>query len=193
MHPLARAMFVDAEPFTAYPSQLNWRVGAHGFVTHCFFPHPLLVVPQGGVNYSGTMDYEYALRAVADDTAIHLVRSSDELLVCKMTPAAYNADAIRAAPPGIAELGRFVVSNTNIRHRLFMRQPIRFIAGGTEAEWAAVEEHAGRFVEAIYKAAELVAAGARADARTMVFLKSFLGPIEDYLSPQTAARLRDWM
>ena len=193
LHPLARAMFVDAEPFTAYPSQLNWWVGTHGFVTHCFFPHPLLVVPQGGVNYSGTMDYEYALRAVGDDAAIHLVRSSDELLVCKMTPAAYNADVTGAAPPNIADLGRFVVSNTNIRHRLFMRQPIRFVAGGSENDWVDVEQHAARFVEAIYKAAELVVAGARTDARTMVFLKSFLGPIEDFLAPQTAARLKGWM
>lgn len=196
MHPSLAAMFLQADPFTAYPSQLNWRVGpitgkTEGYVTHCFFPHPLLVVPQGGVNYSGTMDYDYALR-LADDEAIHLVRSSDELLFCKMTPAAYNAGAV-GAKPDIGALGRFVVSNTNLRHALFMSQPIRYRAGGEEAVWRETEARSTQFVEAVYRAAEAVVAGAKTDARTMVFLKSFLGPIEDFVSPQTAARLKGWM
>jgi hypothetical protein len=196
MHPSMKAMFLQADPFTSYPSQLNWRVGpvegeTEGYIAHCFFPHPLLVVPRGGINYSGTMDYDYALR-VADDEQIHLVTSSDELLFCKMTPASYNAGAA-GAKPDIGELARFIVSNTNLRHALFMSQPIRYRAGGDAAVWQETEERSTRFVEAIYRAAELVVAGAKTDARTMVFLKSFLGPIEDFVSPQTAARLKGWM
>lgn len=193
LHPIAQSLFVDADPFTIYPSQLNWRVGAHGFVTHCFFPHPLLTVPRAGVRYASTMDYEYALRAVREDSAIHLVRSSDELLVCKMTPASYRAENPVGDAPSIARIARFLVSNTNIRHRLFMSQPIRFRASGGEAEWAEVEAQSTRFVEGLYQAAEMILAGARTDARSLVFLKSFLGPIEDYASPQTAARLKGWM
>ena len=82
LHPLARAMFVDADSFTGYPSQLNWRVGGDGFITHCFFPHPLLIVPGGTMRYSSTIDYEFALRAVADDARVRLITSSDELLFC---------------------------------------------------------------------------------------------------------------
>lgn len=196
MHPSMKACFLQADPFTAYPSQLNWRVGpivgdTEGYVAHCFFPHPLLVSPARGVNYSGTMDYDYALRIAADEE-IHLVRSSDELLFCKMTAGAYNAESV-GARPDIGALGRFVVSNTNIRHALFMSQPIRYRAGGDEAVWQETEARSTQFVEAIYRAAELVVAGAKTDARTMVFLKSFLGPIEDFVSPQTAARLKGWM
>ncbi len=197
LHPIARAMFVDADPFTAYPSHLNWRVGEpgneQGFVTHCYFPHPLLSVPRAGVRYASTMDYEYALRAVADDSAIHLVRSSDEVLVCKMTRASYRDDAAKGGAPTLADLARFLVSNTNIRHRLFMEQPIRFIAGGSDEMWAETEAQSTRFVAGLYRAAELILAGARTDARSLVFLKSFLGPIEDFASPQTAARLKGWM
>jgi len=196
LHPIARAMFVDADPFTSYPSQLNWPVGANGragFVTHCYFPHPMLTKPRGGLRYSGTMDYEYALRAVSDDSRIVLARNSDDFLVCKMTPASYLAEQPRGNVAGIADLARFAVSNTNLRHRLFMDQSIRFIAGGREGDWAEAETRSQRLVEAIYAAAEVILGAARTDARTMVFLKSFLGPIEDFASPQTSARLKGWM
>ena len=200
LHPIARAMFVDADPFTSYPSQLNWPVnerggasGRAGFVTHCYFPHPMLSKPRSGLRYSGTMDYEYALRAVSDNSKIVLARNSDDFLVCKMTPASYLAEQPRGNVAGIADLARFAISNTNLRHRLFMDQSIRFIAGGTEADWAETETRSQRFVEAIYAAAEVILGTARTDARTMVFLKSFLGPIEDFASPQTAARLNGWM
>jgi len=194
LHPTARAMFVDANPFTSYPSQLNWQVGAGaGFITHCYFPHPMLTVPRGEVRYTGTMDYEYSLRVAQDDARIRLIRSSDDFLVCKMSPGAYGMEAVKGGGGAIAELARFAVSNTNRRHKLYMDQPIRFVASGSEAEWAEAEAQSTRVVEAIYKGAELILANARTDARTMVFLKSFLGPIEDYVSPQTAARLRGWM
>jgi hypothetical protein len=193
LHPLTRAMFVDAEPFTSYPSQLNWRVGEGGFVTHCFFPHPLLVVPDRSTRYSSTMDYEFALRAVADDAQVHLITSSDELLLCKMTPARYLAANAKGEKPTLESLGRFIVSNTNRRHRHFMAQPIRFRAGGDEQAWRDVEVRSTRLVEAAYKAADLIVAGAAGDPRTLMFLKSYLGPIEDFLSPQMVSRMKGWM
>jgi hypothetical protein len=196
LHPIARAMFVDADPFTSYPSQLNWQVGAAGqagFVTHCYFPHPMLIRPRGGLRYSGTMDYEFVLRAVSDDSRIVLARHSDDFLVCKMTPMAYLADAPKRGSTGIGDLARFAVSNTNLRHRLFMTQPIRFVAGGDEADWAEAEARSTRLAEAIYAAVEVILGTARTDAQTMVFLKSFLGPIEDFASPQTTSHLKGWM
>jgi hypothetical protein len=198
LHPTARAMFVDADPFTSYPSQLNWPVrtneGARaGFLTHCYFPHPMLTVPRGEVRYTGTMDYEYSLRVAQDDARIRLIRSSDDFLVCKMSPATYGMEAVTGGTAALGDLARFAVSNTNRRHKLYMDQPIRFVAGGGTAEWEEAEAQSTRFVEAIYKGVELILANARTDARTMVFLKSFLGPIEDYVSPQIAARLRGWM
>ena len=194
LHPSARAMFADAQPFTFYPSHLNWRVGTDaGFVTHCYFPHPVLTVPRGEVRYTGTMDYEYSLRVAQDDARIRLMRNSDEFLVCKMTPASYGAEVPKLAAASIADLARFTVSNTNIRHRQFVQQPVRFFAGGDEAEWAEAEAASAKLIDALYKGADLIVGSARADARTMVFLKSFLGPIEDFASPQTASRLKGWM
>lgn len=193
MHPLAHRFFVDEDAFAPYPSQLNWRVGEDGFVTHCFFPHPLMVVPRA-TRYFSTMDYEYMLRAVPDDDAIHLCRSSDELLVCKMTRESYLAGQDADPPPTLERLAQFAVANTNHRHRLFMGQPVRYRAGGAEEEWEAVERNSTAFIEAVYKGIELMVASVKpGDAQSMVFLKSFLGPIEDFLSPQLHARLKEWI
>jgi hypothetical protein len=206
MHPIFAAYYMEAGQATSYPSQLNWRVGQFGdephqesgIISQCLFPHPLMVVPdksssEGGSKYFSTMDYDYALRAVSDDSAIHLSRSSDEILVCKISHEEYLADSEQAEPLTIERLAHFVLNNTNIRHRLFLDQSICFVAdeGG---DWDAVNKAAEQFMEATYKAVELMVGKLSAgDPMTMVHLKSFLGPIEDFLSPQVQARLKGWL
>ncbi|NQV57168.1 MAG: hypothetical protein HQ503_15020 [Rhodospirillales bacterium] len=191
MHPIAERMFIDAEPFSIYPSQINWRAGEHGFISHCYFPHPLLVAPKrGGGGYSSTMDYEYALRAVSNDNDIYLCPNSDELLICKMSPGAYLSDLEVGSPPSISQIAQFAINNTNRRHHLFFSQPVRYVAGGDDAMWASVEADAQKFIGAVDSAIELMLAGAApGDARNLVRLKSYLGPIEDFMSPQTQSRL----
>ncbi len=196
MHPIAKAFFVDAHPFTPYPTQLNWWVGKNGFVTRWFFPHPLMVVPDAGaVNYSSTMDYDYILRGVSDAGAIEVVRSSDDLAIAKLPPAGYLQDlTTETQPPTPESMARFVVDNTNIRHSLFVSQPVRFIAWGDEEAWQQVEAESQAFIEATYAAAEaLVKQVSMSDARNLAYIKSFLGPIEDFMSPQLHAQMRDWM
>jgi hypothetical protein len=206
MHPIFAAYFMEGARSTAYPSQLNWHVGqfgedaqkAAGVVTQCLFPHPLMVIPdlssgERGITYFSTMDYDYALRAVADDTAIHLSRSSDEILICKISPEKYLADSELGEPLSIERMAHFVLNNTNIRHRLFLDQSICYVAdeGGN---WEAVNKEANRFMEATYKAVELMVGQLpKTDPRTMVHLKSFLGPIEDFISPQVQSRLKGWL
>lgn len=194
MHPISARMFLDADPFTGYASHINTRVGEHGYITHCYFPHPLLVAPETGGQYSSTMDYEFALRAVANDSAIHLIRSSDELLISKMSRHTYLDDQSTGQAPSVGSLADFALNNTNQRHQLFMAQPIRFRAGGDEAAWSSEEQRSAKLVEAVYKTIELTLANAGpGKAQNLVGLKSYLGPIEDYMSPQTRSRLKGWL
>ena len=194
-HHVTSAFFVDAAKFTGYPTQLNWRVSDRGFVTHCFFPHPIMVMPSlSNANYFSTMDYECSLRCVDNDDDLHLARSSDEFLVCKMSPARYLADAPRDGAPAIDAVARFALNNTNLRHSYFMKQPLRYVAAADDAAFAAAEGESSAFVEAVYKAVELGLGQASADnAQALVFMKSFLGPIENFMSPQVYSRLKDWL
>ncbi len=198
MHPIFAAYFVDAEQPTSYPSQLNWRVGDSGVVAHCLFPHPLMVMPDksggaGASKYFSTMDYDYVLRAVADDEAVHLSPSSDEILICKLSPANYLADNKTGDPPSIDRMAHFILNNSNIRHRRFMAETIRFVAD-EKGDWEDCIDETDRFVEAAYKALELMVGQLpTGDAATMMHLKSFLGPIEDFLSPQVQSRMQGWL
>lgn len=194
MHPISARMFLDADPFTGYASHINTRVGTHGYITHCYFPHPLLVAPESSGQYSSTMDYEFALRAVSDDSAIHLIRSSDELLISKISRRSYLADQSTGTPPTVGSLADFTLNNTNQRHQLFMAQPIRFRAGGGDEAWDLEEQRSAKLIEAVYKTIELTLAKAGpGKAQNLVSLKSYLGPIENYLSPQTRSRLKGWL
>jgi len=199
MHPAARSFFVDAENFTTYPHQLFWRVDQQVFVAHCLFPHPLMVIPDAGaIKFLSTMDYDYVLRAVSDDEAIHLCRSSDEMVVCKISPQSYLADesveVVSGPRPTIEHMAYFVLNNSNLRHRIYLQQSVLFVAGGNENGWEIAERESRRFVEAIYKTIELMIANApKNDPKSLVYLKSFLGPIQDFMSPQVQSRLHGWL
>ena len=56
----------------------------------------------------------------------------------------------------------------------------------------AVEKEARRYDEAVYKSVELrLATLSPTDTRMMVYAKSFLGPIENYISPHIQSQIQD--
>ena len=79
MHARLKSMFADAEEPSSYPTQINWVAGNKGFITHCFFPHPLMInVTTDTLRYFSTMDYEVILRAAPDDDDIYLKNQADQ-------------------------------------------------------------------------------------------------------------------
>ncbi len=50
------------------------------------------------------------------------------------------------------------------------------------------------FVSEIYQSLELTLANqSRIDPKSMMFIKSYLGPIENFISPQVNARMDNWV
>ena len=205
MHPIFAEYFMDSNHPTHYPSQLNWWVGnseknpytRSGFVTQCLFPHPLMVEPNllassSGAKYFSTMDYDYALRVVADDD-IYLSKNSDEILVCKVSPEQYRANNNGAEPLSGERMAHFILNNTNIRHRLFLDQLVYFVADNN-GDWDKIGQNAAYFIEKTYKIVDaIVSQLSIADPITTVYLKSFLGPIENFISPQVQSRIRNFL
>ena len=75
-----------------------------------------------------------------------------------------------------------------------MDQPVRFVARDDPAAFATVEAESCAFVEASYKAVDLALGSlSTADPKNLMFIKSFLGPIENFMSPQVRSRLEQWM
>lgn len=185
-HPASAAFFVDSPCFTPYPSQLFWRVGTDGILIHAFIPHPLMVVAAAPMRqFQSTPDYDMALRA-APDTAIHLAGDSDDMLLCKFSSAEHLGERQAGPPPSPVNLALFALAATHHRHRTLARKPIRIHAGHIDpASWREAEAEAQRLFEAMDERIRFIAANAgRLDAKFLFHLKSHLGPIEDYLSPQ---------
>lgn len=186
MHPMTDAFFVDARPFTPYPSQISWRVGAGGIVNRNFLPHPLMVPASLALaRAQSTMDYELALRAVADDAHIHVCGDSDEMLVVKFSSAGHggepNFDA-RATPEYV---GQFLLACTNRRHRRFVDTPVVFHTADVDARYAQAIRESQALVDAAYAWIDRAAnEGVALDPRRLIYLKSHFGPIEDFMSPQ---------
>lgn len=184
-HRLGADSFIDAENFSPYPSQLYWRVGEDGIAGRNFIPHPLMVCNAPGLrNFQSTADYDLALRAWADDQVM-LIGDSDEAVFAKYSSDRHIGSRQPGPAPTPQNLALFLLTSTNHRHRRFADTPIRFHAGDCGAEWSAVETTIESLIADSYAEIDRIAANAGSlDARFMMYLKSHLGPIEDYTSPQ---------
>ena len=138
------------------------------------------------------MDYEVLLRAVTVNDDLYYCQSSEDLMFCKISPESYFGSMEVGSPPSIDVMARFVIFNTNIRHRLFMDNPVRYLAREDDKAFRAVEREARSYTEAIYKNAELLLAEfSPPDPKMTLYAKSFLGPIENFISPQIHSRMKD--
>ena len=138
------------------------------------------------------MDYEVLLRAVTSDEDIYFCQSSDDLMFCKVSPQSYFGNSGIGPAFTMDVMANFVISNTNIRHKIFMGNPIRYLACDDEKAFKLAEKEAQRFVDAVYKLAELrLAKVPPSETKMMVYAKSFLGPIENFISPQIQSQLKD--
>jgi hypothetical protein len=185
LHHITESFFVDAVPFTPYPSQIAWRAGISGFVTRNFLPHPLMIPVSDALQRSqSTMDYDLALR-LASDEEIYVARDSDDMMLVKFSDEDHHAARDGAPPPTADQIGLFLLTCTNRRHRLFADVPAVFHGGTRDARFeTAIADSQGLIDDAYGWIDQIAAQAGRLDARMLMYLKSHLGPIEDFMSPQ---------
>ena len=194
-HPLQKSYFVGSDAPTSYPIQVCWPVAGDQIYTRSFLPHPLMVPVRPAIGkYQSTMDYDLALR-VCEDSEISICENSDEILICKFSEISHQA----ASSPGPAltpeNLALFILTSTHHRHRQFSSVGIQFRGASGCGNWKEVESHAKKFIDRAYEEVDrIIALGAKLDARFFMYIKSYLGPIEDYMSPEIEpAELRNLM
>jgi hypothetical protein len=185
LHHITRSFFVDAAPFTPYPSQVSWRIGTDGFVTRNFLPHPLMVPVSSALLHSqSTMDYDLALRLAPDDQ-IYVGNDSGEMLVVKFSGDDHQSDRNGSFAPTAEDLGLFLLTCTNRRHRVFADVAAAFHCGTRDARYQDAAVASQALIDDAYAWIDRLATqSGRLDARLLMYLKSHLGPIEDFMSPQ---------
>ena len=203
MHPIYFGYFMGSDFNSEYPVQLNWpvmesNVGLTGFIVRCIFPHPLLIIPDGkrgsaARKYFSTMDYDFVFRAVADNKKIYLSQSSEEILISKLTSETYAPANNSYHKVTIDRMANFILYNSNRRHNFFLDKSIQFLCekGGN---WNEVNKEAQKFMKNVEKTIEhKIKISMVPDPKSLVQLKSYLGSIEDFNSPQILDRMNRWM
>ena len=125
-----------------------------------------------------------ALRSATDER-IFVAADSDEIFVAKLSGDEHQS-ARKAGPPPTAEnIAAFLLSGTNRRHRVFANVPIYIHDGEPHSDLAKAARQSEQLVATSYDLIDAVATrGTGLDASALLYLKSFYGPIEDYISPQ---------
>ena len=183
-HHLQKAFFLDADPFTAYPSQLNWWIDSEGCLARAFIPSPLMfkVTPEI-LKILSTTDYDLALRCWPDEE-IYLCTDSDEMLVIKHSGSSHYANRVSEVAPSTRDLAIFLITSTHIRHRIFGDVPIFYHMNDINSKWERPLQESNTLLVAVYKEIERIAMHAnKLDAKFLMYLKSHTGPIENYMSP----------
>ena len=195
MHPITQSMLVGAKRPTAYPSQINWSLGGKGIIGTTPFPHPLMIVMESvAPKFFSTMDYELILKAISKDDEIFYCTSSEDLMLCKMSPKTYGAEVPTVLEQSVKTLAEFVLENTNVRHSYFMKQPVKFFAKKYFTEFAEKENLIREYIEDVYFIVEtLLSEMAAGDVEKVLKIKSYLGEIEEFLSPQMHARIKKYL
>jgi len=183
-HHLQASSFVTAAAFTPYPSQICWSLPDKGLLAHGFIPHPLVLCATPSMKmFQSTADYDLVLKSWPDEQ-IYLADDSDEMMVMKHSGSAHQSERDTGAKPSARDLALFMVTCTHRRHWALGQKPLRYRATDEKIDWSNAERESQELIDAVGTEIETMLENTdKLDARFLMYLKSFTGPIEDYMSP----------
>jgi tetratricopeptide (TPR) repeat protein len=160
LHPIAHCHFwkrSDAGGGNQFnPANMLWRAGDEGLLAHCFHLHPLMVRSEDRrADFGGTIDDDLVMRVCPDFEKHHVVRDSDELLCCEISPPMHQID-LPCTRYSIEDVAFWAEKLANPLHRRLVREPLRLHSGtATEALWRDVETEAKQAIEGIERVQKL--------------------------------------
>ena len=111
-----------------------------------------------------------------------------------MSPKTYGAEIPIISEQSVKTLANFILENTNVRHSYFMKQPVKFFAKTSFAEFAEKEHLIRDYIEEVYFLVEkLLSEIGTGDVEKILKIKSYLGDIEEFLSPQTHSLIKKYL
>jgi len=144
---IARAMFVDADPFSNAPTHVYFPVGDEGFVARCLHLHVLFINPRRRVPLRyGNFDTDYLLDACPSLEDYHVVGDSDEMLAVEFSPAGKQLGQAGAGRIDTRTLAAFYRLHGNRLHRGFLQAPIFMHTGDLTPRWREVARRSGDVV-----------------------------------------------
>ena len=185
LHPLQYSYFADGPATTTYPIQICWQLNSEAIYARSFLPHPLMLPANDAIQkFQSTPDYDLALRSCKDDE-ITVCSNSGDILICKFSDQNHgtlNNNSMKITPENLA---LFILTSTHNRHRNLVSIGNKFEGSRQNNDWTKVEGLAENLIERAYQwVDQIISIAPKLDARFLMYIKSYLGPIEDYMSPE---------
>jgi len=187
LHPTTRACWATAAEFSSYPAQILWPVeksgGEEESLCRAFFPHLFLFHPVPScLDAVMTADYDLGLRAAGGPEHLASPASSDEGLICKLTPTDYAPVSGEKSPLSLGGLAHFLLASTNHRHRELAARPFRLVTGTVDdAAWRSCEATSLNILDQAYALAERALAELPPDEpEVQAARNAYLGSLDDF-------------
>jgi hypothetical protein len=185
LHPLHQSYFTESTEISSYPTQVCWKVDQERIYARSFLPHPLMI-PVGNEikNFQSTPDYDLALRLCSDDQ-IQVCEDSDDILVCKISNINHGITTNSSLALTPQNLALFIITSTHHRHRNFVSIGNKYHCTDASEGWSLAESKANDLIDRAYREVDhIISLAPNLDVRFLMHIKSYLGPIEDYMSPE---------
>ena len=185
LHPLQYSYFADKSKTTPYPIQLCWRLSSNAIYARSFLPHPLMIPAGDAINkFQSTPDYDLALRLCPDDK-IEVCGNSEDILICKFSDKCHGASLNNEIKMTPHTLALFILTSTHNRHRNLVSIGNKFQGSNKKNDWSKVETLAENLIGHAYQYVDkIISIAPKLDARFLMYIKSYIGPIEEYMSPE---------
>ena len=129
------------------------------------------------------MDYDLVLRSWPD-SEIYMCGDSDEMLVLKHSKLTHHAERKSQVIPSPRDIAMFLITATHIRHRIFSEVSVYYHMNEVNSIWEQPIKEAEQLLTEVYQDIDhIIAQTGNLDAKFLMLLKSYIGPIENYMSP----------
>lgn len=148
LHPIIKAEFHDADPFSTGPVNLYHKVGDEGYVTHNLHMHVLMIYPRKPVPLKeGNFDTSWMAATCPRFDDYYIVDDSDEITAIEISEAAKNVGLGGVGPLDPVRLGAFYRQNGTPIHWQFLKRPVFLHTGDLNEEWRKKAKEATAFVQ----------------------------------------------
>jgi len=183
LHPISKAMLWDSPSFITFPSAFYWLVGNEGIIERAFHLHPVMVHPLvRDALPVNTIDGDYLTRSCPNFSDVHVVTTSDEMVVYELSPQTHcdhiplKDGQLIPHRANIEEVAKFIGPYSDSYHRRFARHEIRHVATEPSQIWDPVSREAEHVIESSFELFERMSqggteqpeAGAKRDAASVL-------------------------
>jgi Flp pilus assembly protein TadD/predicted O-methyltransferase YrrM len=156
LHPITKTWLWRAPEFTSWPAVMLWKVGQEGLLARYFHAFPLMFYPETrgllmNISPSDSLDGgPYLSNIIKDQESIYMVKDSDEIFCCEVSPSSYRVHPETPGGPKILNVALWAYKNTHPIQRCFFGQNVRIHGGKQTPLWGQVEQAADDAANAIF-------------------------------------------